>query len=674
MKNQHPHIKAIPSFKILMGSSKTFLCITLLISFIVMSSQEVNAIVLVSQQVDALSVNNQDSIEADTTGQINYLELREFIDGIVAAQRRENQLSALAVSVIHNDSLFFSNGYGMADIESQRPAMADQTLFRIGSVSKTYTWTTVMLMVERGLLDLDTDVNNYLKDVQVEEAFDEPVTMRHLMSHRAGFEDTIQLFAVADDDARTLSQLLSDHQPKRVYPPGERTSYSNWGAALAAQIVEDVAEVPFEVLLREEILDPLGLENTIIDFPAEMNENDKVNLATGYKPDRGALNIQNYMQLGAYWPAGGMASTAADMARWMQFHLNRGELDGVRLLSSGTHEQMWTRAYNDRPNGADVAHGFQDRPYRGLRLIGHGGGTAAFLTNMIMIPELNLGIFLSQNSAESSSAISHLPEIIIDQIRGYTYQPYLAEESAGEELQALSGMYLNNRRIFSTFAAVMGLSNAVTLSPVSGSAFVLSGMGESTYYRAWEGRDDIFENAAGQRMSVIRDDRGNVAALADGSGVHSLERVGFMNNPNTFFGSFGLVLLLTITTLLGAWRRFGHSHNQGFSSWVAGFTSLIASFSILTLVVAVTILVTSLSGFDISQMPENYPSSGMYFTHYAGWFVAIMSLFMLIGLWPIWSSSGLKLFRRLHYSLFAVSLFFFAIQLWQWRIIGAEVI
>src|SRR6056297_206825 len=674
MKIQHLLIQTLSSLIILKARNLISLSVTLLFSFILMSSPAVNANGLVSQQINNLSIGGRDSIEMDAVSQVNYQELSEFIEGIVTAQRRENQLSALTVSVLHDDSLFFSSGYGLADIESERPAEANQTLFRIGSVSKTYIWTAVMMMVERGILDLDTDVNNYLKEVQVEEAFDEHVTMRHLMSHRAGFEDTIQLFTVADDDPRTLSQLLSDHQPKRVYPPGERTSYSNWGAALAAQIIEDVNEVPFEVILQEEILDPLGLENTIIELPAEMNENDNVNLATGYKPDRGALDIQNYMQLGAYWPAGGMAATATDMARWMQFHLNGGELGGVRLLSSSTHEQMWTRTFNDRPNGADVAHGFQDRPYRGLRLIGHGGGTAAFLTNMVMVPQLNLGIFLSQNSAESSSAISQLPELIIDQIRGYTYQPFLIKESTGDELEGLSGTYLNNRRSFSTFSAISGLSNAVTVSPVSDSAIVLSGMGESTYYRTWEGRNDIFENAAGQRLSVIRDDQGNVAALADGSGVHSLERVGFMNNPNTFFGSFGLVLLLTLTTLLGAWRRFGRGQNQDISSRLAGFSSFLASLSILTLVVAVTILATSLSGFDISQMPENYPSSGMYFTHYAGWFVAIMSLLMLVGLWPVWSSSGLKLFRRLHYSLYTVALFFFVIQLWQWRVIGAEVI
>jgi len=249
MKIQNLLIQTLSSLIILKARSLISLSVTLLFSFILMSSPAVNANGLVSQRINNLSIGGLDSIEMDTVSQINYQELSEFIEGIVAAQRCENQLSALTVLVLHNDSLFFSNGYGLADIESERPAEANQTLFRIGSVSKTYIWTAVMMMVERGLLDLDTDVNNYLKEVQVEEAFDEPVTMRHLMSHRAGFEDTIKLFAVADDDPRTLSQLLIDHQPKRVYPPGERTSYSNWGAALAAQIVEDVAEVPFEVVL-----------------------------------------------------------------------------------------------------------------------------------------------------------------------------------------------------------------------------------------------------------------------------------------------------------------------------------------------------------------------------------------------------------------------------------------
>ncbi|TVR28696.1 MAG: hypothetical protein EA390_11515 [Balneolaceae bacterium] len=612
--------------------------------------------------------------ENNTTTQIEYHDLAEFIDGIINTQRRGNRLSGVTVSVVQNDSLIFARGYGMADIEQERPILPDSTFFRIGSVSKTYTWTAIMMLAEEGLLDLDTDVNQYLNEVEVEEAFGEPITLRHLMSHRAGFEDTIRLFAVADDDPRSLSEVLSEHQPKRVFPPGERTSYSNWGSALAAQIVEDISGTPYKTFLQEQILDPLKLNYTILDLPDEMSSEKRKNLAGGYKKGQGALNQQNFMQIGAYWPAGGMAATATDMARWMKFHLNGGELDGVRLLSEEVHQEMWTRAYNDRPHGADVSHGFQDIPYRGLRLLGHAGGTAAFLTNMILVPELNLGVFISQNSAESYQPVMQFPNLVIDHIRGESYQPFLLEESDTDELDELAGTYLNNRRVFSTFAAVMGLASAATLTPISNQSLTLSSMGEETYYVQVPDQPDLFEDASGQRLSVIRNDRGSVIALADGMGVHTMERVGFFKNPNTFMIAFGLSVLLSITTLLGGWRRFGRENSPGFSSRIAGFISFLASLSVFLFVAAVITLAASFAGFDLSQMADNYPSASMFFTHYAGWLTAIMSVIMLGGLWPAWTDAGWPLLRRLHFTVYALVLIFFASQLWQWRIIGAAVV
>jgi hypothetical protein len=335
---------------------------------------------------------------------------------------------------------------------------------------------------------------------------------------------------------------------------------------------------------------------------------------------------------------------------------------------------MWTRAFNDRPNGADVAHGFQDRPYRGLRLLGHGGGTAAFLINMIMVPELNLGIFLSQNGTYGYSLVRRMPSYIIDFVHGGSFQPFLFEEASVNELEELAGTYLNNRRVFSTFAALLGLGSGATLSPVSDNAIVLSSGGESAYYQKVANLDDVFENADGERLSVIRDDQGSVKALADGMGVHTLERVGFMRNPNTFIGSFGLVLLLTFTSLMGTWRRFGQGESQGYLSRIAGAARFSAALSVLTFVIAVVYLGLSFSSFDMSMMPENYPPLSMTLTHYAGWFVAIMSMIALAGLWPAWKGYGWKMIRRLHYSLYAVSLLFFVIQLWQWRVIGAAVV
>ncbi|WP_163560324.1 serine hydrolase domain-containing protein [Halomonas sp. NO4] len=182
--------------------------------------------------------------------------LATLVDGALGSLRREHDLAGITVAVVRDDALHVARGYGQADLATARPVDSATTLFRMGSVSKTFIWTAVMLLVERGELDLDTDVNTYLHEVEVNAAFGEPVTLRHLMAHRAGFEDTLQLFTVADNDPRRLAELLIAHQPTRVYPPRARTAYSNWGAGLAAQVVEDVAGQAYGDFLQQALLTP----------------------------------------------------------------------------------------------------------------------------------------------------------------------------------------------------------------------------------------------------------------------------------------------------------------------------------------------------------------------------------------------------------------------------------
>jgi CubicO group peptidase (beta-lactamase class C family) len=607
-------------------------------------------------------------------GEFDADKLADYVRGVVASIERDEGLVALTLSVVHNDELLVREGFGLADIETGRPVVPEEALFRIGSVSKTFTWTAMMMLIERGLLDLDGDINEYLADVRISEAFDAPVTLRDLMHHRAGFEDSMQLFAVADDDPRSLSELLAAHQPRRVFPPGARTSYSNWGSALAAQIVEDVSGVDYGEFLQTEILDRLGMHDTTWQPPAMMDEATRSKLATGYKRKQGAFDLQGYMQIGAYWPAGGMASTATDMARWMRFHLNGGELDGVRLLEPSTHTAMWTRGFNDRPEGADVAHGFQDRPYRGLRTLGHGGGTAAYLTQMMMVPELGLGIFLSYNSAHTALPFMNMPDLIVDNITGHRWQPVMADhdEDAAEALAEIAGTYLNNRRVFSSFAAVFGLMNMVQVSPVSADSITLEFGGQTQYLSRIS--DDVFESANGQRVTFIRNQDGMVAALADGMGVHTAERVGWFGNPNTFFLAIGLAAFLALTSTLGAWRNLGRGSSSGFASRMAGAGVLVGVLSVAAFVATVVALILTMAEFDISTMPDTYPPPVMLWTHYAGWAVAASAGLMLLAQWPAWSGSCWGLLRRLHFLLFTLATAFLAVMLWQWRVIGAPVV
>ena len=600
--------------------------------------------------------------------------LADYIDGVVLSLKRDHALGALTVSIVRDDGLWLARGYGLADIAEGRPVDPEQTLFRIGSVSKTFTWTAVKMLAERGQIDLDADLNDYLPQFQVKSAFREPVTMRQIMHHRGGFEDTLQLFAVADDDPRSLAELLEVHQPKRVFPPGARTSYSNWASALAALVVENVSGQNYGDFLQSELLDPLGMEFTTWLPPALMDSDTRARLATGYMRSQGALDIQGFMQIGAYWPAGGMASTATDMARWMRFHLNGGELDGVRLMDADTHARMWTRAYDDRPSAADVAHGFQDRIYHGLRVYGHGGGTAAFLTDMVMVPELSLGVFISQNSTHTASPFLHFSNLVIDRVAGLEPPPFALEhdEEGAEALEEFAGTYLGNRRVFSTFSALFGALGAASVTPLSANSLTVSAGGEVSHYQRLDG--DIFQSAEGARITFLRAESGKVEALADGWGVHTAEKLGWFGNPNTLFSVLGLAIMLAVTHLLGFGRRLGRNVFSSFSARIAGAAAWLGVLSVLALVIAVVILATAMAEFDLSTMPEQYPHWAMSLVHYCGWAVVAAAGIMLLAHWPAWSGSGWGLVKRLHFGLFTLTLIFASVLLWHWRVIGAPVV
>ncbi len=354
-------------------------------------------------------------------------------------------------------------GYSQADANGLREVDPSDTLFRIGSISKTFTWTAVMMLLDRGQLDLNADVNDYLNDFQIQDAFDAPVTMADLMAHRAGFEDTLKVFQPNDDDPRSLGQILAQTQPARVFPPGSRTSYSNWGSALAAHIVEAVDGRPYNDFLDQEILTPLGMRSTTIVQPTRLEAKWAERMAEGLRRSAGRFELGDQMQIGPFAPAGGIASTAQDMARWMRFHLDNGALDGVRLMSEATHAQMLTRQFEDRLGAADLAHGFQNYPLRGVNVFGHGGSTGNFQSLMLFIPDLDFGVFASQNSGSGGySTVNTLTRLLIEreiEASGGSTDVELDTSSTHGDLSEFSGSYRNNRRSFSTFTAAFAIAH-----------------------------------------------------------------------------------------------------------------------------------------------------------------------------------------------------------------------
>lgn len=599
--------------------------------------------------------------------------LAEYLDGLVEAQRREYLLPGVTLALVRADAPTLLRGYGHADLAARTPVDPQQTLFRIGSVSKTFIWTAALLLVDRGQLDLDADVNTYLKAVKVAPAFEAPVTMRQLMSHRAGFEDSFQVFAVGDEDVRPLAQLLAEHQPKRVYPPGARSSYSNWGSALAAQVVADIAGEDYGSFLRRELLDPLGLRDTVWEGPTRMDAATRARLAQGYAENGGVLNPEQELQLGAYWPAGGIATTAADMARWMRFHLSHGELDGRRLLSAETHALIWTRPYSDRAEAADVSHGFIQTPFRGLLLTGHGGATESYLSNLVLVPELGLGVFVSQSSGASRNLVQRLPEQIIERLQALPpAAPLAAEPGEPGALAEAEGNYLNNRRVFSSFAALFGAFDGVSLRAVNSETLALEAGPRSGEYRRIG--EDLFESAFGQRLALIRGPDGRVAAFADGSGVHSFERVEGLSSPQWLFAALGASLLLAVSTLGGVVWRLGRKRYGGPTDALVGGVSVLSALCVVALTSCLVAVSIALQEAGAADLPGHYPLPAMLWTHWAGWAVVTAALTMLLMLLPAWTRTRFGLWRRLMFTLFTFALLFLAVELWLWRVIGAAVV
>ena len=176
-----------------------------------------------------------------TGGPTDPKELEAFMDGTVNAELKAHHIPGATVAVVKNGQIIFAKGYGYADISKRKAVVANQTLFRIGSVSKLFIWTAVMQLAEQNKLDLDADVNVYLKDFQIPANYPGPITLKDLMTHTSGFEDMAtggRLFVRNETDIVPMGEYLKDKMPARVRPPGEVTAYSNYGSALAAYIVE----------------------------------------------------------------------------------------------------------------------------------------------------------------------------------------------------------------------------------------------------------------------------------------------------------------------------------------------------------------------------------------------------------------------------------------------------
>jgi CubicO group peptidase (beta-lactamase class C family) len=328
--------------------------------------------------------------------------MEAFLDEELGREMEKHHIAGAAVSVVKDGELLFAKGYGHADRETGIPVDPERTTFRIGSVTKLFTWTAVMQLAEQGKLDLNEDINTYL-DFRIPDTYPQPITLKDLMTHTAGFEDRYfeQLALDADDQVPSREWLIS-HMPARVRPPGEVAAYSNYGTSLAGYIVARVSGEPYDRYIQEHILNPLGMVHTTAQWP--MPPDMRAHASVGYTYEDGAFQVfPDYMGQPAMVPGGGMQASATDIARFMIAHLEEGRygdvnIAGARILKESTLRRMHSTLYTPDPRLLGTAYGFFDFSDNGQRTIGHSGESDPINSLLLLLPDRNLGVFVVYNS------------------------------------------------------------------------------------------------------------------------------------------------------------------------------------------------------------------------------------------------------------------------------------
>ena len=377
-------------------------------------------------------------------------DLEAFFDGLVPLQMERSDVAGATILVMKDGKEILKKGYGYSDIKKKSPVDPDTTMFRLASISKLFTWVSVMQLAEQGKLDIDADVNNYL-DFKIAPAFGKPITLRNLMTHTGGFEEVLHDIIYVDTKKTTsLRDFLIANQPRRMYPPGEIPAYSNYGVGLAGYIVQRISREPFEQYVSEHIFLPLGMKHSSFNQP--MTAELAPSVSDGYRAttEKPAIGFEIFNPA----PAGGVSSAAGDMEKFALALLNGGELDGHRILKTETRDLMWTRQFDANDALPPMCMGFYQTWRNDLHFIGHDGDLIAFHSMFLMEPKQNLVVFVSYNSAGSASRNrAELLNGFADRYYpAYTSMPF--QTFPVDQLKDIAGNYQSTRRADSTKLAI----------------------------------------------------------------------------------------------------------------------------------------------------------------------------------------------------------------------------
>jgi len=532
-------------------------------------------------------------------------DLEAFLDGIVPRQIDRDNIAGAVVAVVAGDRVIFEKGYGYADLEKRTLVSPQTTLFRPGSISKLFTWTAVMQLVEQRKLDLDRDINQYL-DFPIPATFPEPITLRHVMTHTAGFEEVIKdLFVGTPEQLRPLREYLVSHLPRRIFAPGTTPAYSNYATALAGFIVERTSGQPYFDYVTDHILMPLGMTHStpVQPLPAFLEPS----MSKGYRLATSPPKAFEYVQA---WPAGSMSVSADDITRFMLAHLHGGAFQGARILQPDTVRSMHTAQRPPAPGLNAMALGFYEESRNGHRIIGHGGDTQYFHSDLHLMPDAGIGFFVSYNSAGRGQANNRaeLWHAVLDRYFPVQRAQPTVVTSAKTDASSVAGTYLVSRRSDDSVLRLAGVSGELTVSGhpdgVIQVSALTSGNGQPKKWQ--EVGPLLYREVDGQdRIAFRRNPSGQLELVTDFP-IFVFQRIGWIQNRVMVLVVFAVSVLVLLLTLV-AWpiaagirRHYGRPLTLTLADRrVRVATRLVCAFELAVVCVLVWVFVAVSSDFTL---------------------------------------------------------------------------
>jgi CubicO group peptidase (beta-lactamase class C family) len=600
--------------------------------------------------------------------------LESFADSFFAKSLPENNIAGAAVSIVYKGRVLLVKGYGKADIAGNRAMDGDKTLLRPGSISKLFTATAVAQLVHAKKLDLDADVNTYLKTVRVPEAFGKPVTLRQLLTHSAGFEEQTRGTFARDAASRmALAESLQARLPRRIRPPGVVPGYSNHGLALAGLVVQDVSGMPYEDYIAQFVLRPLGMNDSSMAQP--LPSALAARMSAGYDE---ALQPQPFEFVEAS-PAGALSSTARDMTRFMLAFLQDGVLDGKAVFAPEIPRMMLTRQLATPEAVPAIGLSFYQERKEGRLLWGHGGDTLFFHSGVWLFPDESLGIFVSQNSAGNGNAPvrrEFLKQFInafgLSREKGALPKP---DVQSIAHINAIAGGYRNTRVSTSTFLKLGALANSSFWAKPDGrveGGLALIPIDRRTMV---ETAPFVFQFDDPKLDGGYAFSSDGVYAYDTSTAIDALERAApgesdVLHLPIALFALLMFLSVLIGTPIAALLRRL---RKRPLAATKDSNRARVVRYTAAAIGIAFVAALIALLSTQVNEVMLSGPTLFTYLTFGLGLLMIPAALALSFYAVHAWHRGWWTLGRRIHYTLLALAAAGFVFFLNTWKLLGLHV-